>query len=201
MISWRRWSPGVARVLAAAARSRPAPGRRSRRAARRCRRRPRRGRASRAPPAGAGAAARASRACPSSCSPLRSWNPCWSIRRSAALRSPWYSRSSDISASRASASRSNPTWVPSHREYWKAGRGMTRGYRFHHGAPRLGPRPRLRVHNRVMRRAARPRPRDACVAVGGLAALQGAPSDATSTCPARRSRSARPRRGTTSASS
>ena len=58
---------------------------------------------------------------PMSCSPLRSWNPCWSIRRSAALRSPWYISSSAISSSRASASRSKPTWEPSQAEYRKAG--------------------------------------------------------------------------------
>src|SRR3954447_26545479 len=51
--------------------------------------------------------------------PCRSRKPCCIIRRNAALRSPWYSRSSVISSSSASASRSKPTWVPSQREYWK----------------------------------------------------------------------------------
>src|SRR3954452_22074591 len=51
--------------------------------------------------------------------PSRSWNPCCIMRRSAALRSPWYSRSSVISSSSASASRSKPTCEPSQREYWK----------------------------------------------------------------------------------
>ena len=62
-------------------------------------------------------ASRASRGGPASRSPLRSRKPDCIIRRSAVLRSPWYSRSSVISSSTASASSSNPTCVPSHREY------------------------------------------------------------------------------------
>ena len=91
--------------------------RRPRRAARRCRRRRRRGRGC------SSSSRRRSRSFssisrrPMSCSPLRSWKPCCIIRRSAALRSPWYSRSSVISSSSASASRSKPTCVPSQREY------------------------------------------------------------------------------------
>ena len=54
---------------------------------------------------------------PMTWSPFRSRNPCCIIRRRAAWRSPWYRRSSVISSSTASASRSNPTWVPSHLEY------------------------------------------------------------------------------------
>ena len=55
-------------------------------------------------------------------SPLRSSNPELSMRRRAAFRSPWYSRSSLISDSTESASSSNPTWVPSQREYRTCGR-------------------------------------------------------------------------------
>src|SRR3954454_6223037 len=56
---------------------------------------------------------------PATSRPSRSWNPCCIMRRMAALRSPWYSRSSVISSKSASASRSNPTCVPSQREYLK----------------------------------------------------------------------------------
>ena len=48
--------------------------------------------------------------------PLRSRMPCCMRRRRAALTSPWYRRSSVRSSNRASASRSNPFWVPSQRE-------------------------------------------------------------------------------------
>ena len=70
-------------------------------------------------------------------------SPAACIRRSAALRSPWYSRSSVISSSSASASRSKPIWVPSQREYRKpAGRGRVDGVARIEGDPcRPGPRP------------------------------------------------------------
>ena len=90
---------------------------------------------------------------PSSRSPLRSWKPCWIMRRSAALRSPWYRRSSVISASSASASRSNPTCVPSQREYWNAGtRHAAEGIASAGARPTRRRGARVAGHNRVMHR-------------------------------------------------
>ena len=117
--SWRRGSPLSRASRAGSSSASRSSVRRCRAAPRRCRRRRRRG-----------------RACSS-----RSWRrrrsfssisrrPCEAlavavaeavciIRRSAVFRSPWYSRSSVISASMLSASSSKPTCVPSQREYVK----------------------------------------------------------------------------------
>ena len=63
-------------------------------------------------------------------SPLASWKPDCIIRRRAALRSPWYSRSSVISLKMSVASRSKPTCEPSHREYlWRLAFPMWAPYR------------------------------------------------------------------------
>ena len=50
-------------------------------------------------------------------SPFGSVAPRSISRRKAPRRSPFCNKSSDISSKRSLASRSNPVWVPSHREY------------------------------------------------------------------------------------
>src|SRR5215469_3226837 len=60
-------------------------------------------------------------------SPLRSVKPRCSSRWRAWLRSPWNNSSSVSSAKMSSASKSKPTWVPSHFEYLKCAIGRLPG--------------------------------------------------------------------------
>ena len=110
VISCRRASPDSLRLAGELVEALRAPCRRRRAAPGRCRRRRRRGRSARARPCACGASFSSISRMPWMRSPLRSRKPDCSIRRSAAFRSPWYSRSSVISAKTSSASSSNPTW-------------------------------------------------------------------------------------------
>ncbi len=94
---------------------------------------------------------------PSSRSPLRSWKPCWSIRRSAAFRSPWYSRSSDISDEQRVGVEVEPDLGAVPAGVLESGtrhapEGIAFAAEFRRDRPDSARRRRGSGHNRVMRR-------------------------------------------------